>query len=222
MKLIFHIFLYFSTISLYANDNNKTLQTLVQELTVQNENLKKDLEITNKKFELLESRVTYKSDSLDNLARQIKVNEENFNKTFELFRLIVLIIGFAVIIIAILMGLYRNGQLADMKEEINNYIKVIKDNIQLHLDNFTLAENRRKTSFEGYEDEIKRLYHQADSDKNILETSLRESITDLDSKLLRIKKICCKEDSLLNIDTTNESKQNSKDNAKNLTDDLLE
>lgn len=187
MKLIFFMFLWFSTTVLLAENNNTGFQAQVQELKTQNEYLKKDLEVATKKFELLENKITYKSENLDDLAKQIKINEENFNKTFNLYYCL----GIIIFILIIIFGFYKNNEIQtakkEIKSELDDYKKASLENIQLVLENFKLDEKHRKIFFEDYQNEMKRLYHQADKDKSELEISLREIIILLENRILKLE-----------------------------------
>lgn len=188
MKLIFLMFLWFPTTVLLAENNDTVIQAQIQELKTQNEHLKKDLEVATKKFELLESKITYKSETLDDLAKQIKINEENFNKTFDLYYWISIIIGGAVVIIATGMGLWRNGKLTDMKEEIDEHKKMLQENLKLHLENFNLAERKRATAFEDSQNKISQLYKKIENDTNVLLKPLEEKLSFFEYRMLNYEK----------------------------------
>lgn len=221
MKIILILFLLFSlSIQSTASD----LKDEIQKLKTENELLKKDLTLTNEKLELITKQTSYKSENLDNLAKQIETNEKNFDGTLSLFSFMV----FVLFILIIIFGFYKNGQIhsarEEMKQDLEDFKKNVKDNIDLTLANLHLLENTRKQAFEEYKNEAEKLINATYGDENKLNTRLEEAIEIWQDELLLLKTKCCPNHSKQSVSyehTALVNKHNN-DNPMNSTDDLLE
>ncbi len=188
MKLIFLMFLWFPTTVLLAENNDTVIQAQIQELKTQNEHLKKDLEVATKKFELLESKITYKSETLDDLAKQIKINEENFNKTFDLY-FKMLCVGFVLLIV---FGIYKGYKIWKIKDDLDEYkthtFNPISDSIKNAQEILTSNTKILKTEIADYKNEISQLYKKVEDDKKNLLAPLEEKISSLEVRILNAQK----------------------------------
>lgn len=212
MRLFCLVLIIFIANVLLANDS---LESQIHSLETQNEHLRKDLELANKKFEILESKIILKSENLDELMKQIKSNEQNFNKTFDLYFWMI-VVGFLFLIV---LGLYKGYNVWQMKEEFDKYRK---DTIDPIIDAIKTTQDLQKSSaehlsneVEDYKNKISRLYNQAEEDKNALLTELQNSISDLENRILEIENKDYK-----SIDSQSKSSKEEKVSKSN--DDLLE
>lgn len=182
------MFLWFPTTVLLAENNDTVIQAQIQELKTQNEHLKKDLEVATKKFELFESKITYKSETLDDLAKQIKINEENFNKTFDLY-FKMLCVGFVLLIV---FGIYKGYKIWKIKDDLDEYkthtFNPIFDNSIKNARDTTSNTKILKTEIADYKNEISQLYKKVEDDKKNLLAPLEEKISSLEVRILIAQK----------------------------------
>jgi gas vesicle protein len=225
MQFVFLILLCFSTINLLAkNDSNESIefQKQIQELKTQNEHLKKDLEVATKNFELLENKITYKSDKLDDLAKQIKINEENFNKTFNLYFWML----FVSFIFLIGFGIYKGYKIWKIKDELDEYKKdtfnPASESIKSAQEILTSSTKTLTTEIMDYKNKISQLYKNVENDKNDLLKPLEEKILSLEDRILKYEKEHSTEENCQSIDASHQIGSNDTQLPQKSANDLLE
>ena len=211
MKIIFILLLFFSNIfgndqdlsSCYCknlkcqslldekyNEFTKVKMLLLQEKIDQNNDYtKKNLEAFDKQLETFNNKLQIKSDYLDDLKTQIKLNLENFNSNLDLFYWL----AFIAFILIIILGLYKNYKLYNVENDIDEYKKenlnplidtINNSNKQIKntISNIELDIDNKSKIINNYESKIKEVFNGTDSDR----INLEKQIIELQEELERI------------------------------------